>query len=245
MRVLELAAPRFRPGFWPTLVTVLGVALLVSLGTWQLRRLAWKEELIAHAEAGLSAAPAALPAEPLDYAALDFHRLAARGRYLHQHAFAYGFSALNGEPGARLVTPLALDDGRTLLVDRGWLPLVLLPPAVPAGMEPAGTVEVSGVARYHGQERAGWFQPENDPAARRWYGWDLAAMAEAVGRPILPIVLVADPAATMAGLPHVEPVTVEYRNNHLGYAITWYGLAAALVAVYVAFGLREPPRERP
>jgi surfeit locus 1 family protein len=245
MRVLELTVPRFSPRLWPTLVTLLGVALLVTLGTWQLRRLAWKQDLIAHAEAGLEAPPAVLPSEPARYEALDFRHLAVRGRFLHGQAFAYGFTAVNGEPGAHLVTPLALDADRTLLVDRGWLPLVLLPPAIPAELEVQGEVDLTGVARYRGRYERSWFQPENDPAARRWYGWDIAAMAAAVGRPLLPLVLVADPSTTVTDLPHVEPVTVDYRNNHLGYAITWYGLAAGLIAVYVAFSVSQPESERP
>src|SRR5688572_8678430 len=106
MRVLELTVPRFSPRLWPTLVTLLGVVLLVTLGTWQLRRLAWKEDLIAHAEAGLEAPPTVLPSESARYEALDFRHLAVRGRFLHGQAFAYGFTAVNGEPGAHLVTPL-------------------------------------------------------------------------------------------------------------------------------------------
>ena len=239
MRVLELPARRFRPQLWPTLVAIVGVTLLVTLGTWQLRRLAWKEDLIAHAQAGLSAPPAPLPAEPADYAALDFRRVGVRGRFLHDAAFGYGLSARNGEPGGHLITPMALVDGRTLLVDRGWLPLALLPPAVPSGLEPQSEISLAGVARYRGHYERSWFQPEDDPAARRWYGWDIGGIGEAVGRPLLPLVLVAEPSAAAADLPHVEPVSVEYRNNHLGYAVTWYGLAASLIAVYAAFSLRQ------
>ena len=69
-------------------------------------------------------------------------------------------------------------------------------------------------------------------------------MAAAVGRPLLPLVLVADPSTTVTDLPHVEPVTVDYRNNHLSYAITWYGLAAGLIDVYVAFSVSQPESDR-
>ena len=240
MRALEVGSPRFRPRLWPTLVTVLGVAILVTLGTWQLRRLAWKEELIAQAQAGLSAPPAALPTDAVDYRSFDHRRLALRGRFLHDVAFGYGFTAREGRPGGRLLTPLALADGRTLLVDRGWLPSALLPPAVPSDLQPQGEVAITGVARYRGEHRPAWFQPDNDPAARRWYGWDLAAMARATGRPLLPLVLAADPAPGAPDLPHAEPAILDYSNNHLGYALTWYGLAASLVGVYVAFSRQQP-----
>jgi surfeit locus 1 family protein len=233
---------RFRRRPWPTVLTLAGLAVLLALGTWQVRRLAWKEDLIARAEAGLAADAAPLPPGALDDpAALDFRRVSARGAYLHDSAFAFGFSARRGEPGGRLVTPLALADGRTLLVDRGWLPSALLPPAVPDGLEPRGEVAVEGVARDRSSSAGrGFFQPPDDPAGRRWYAWDLTAMGAAVGRPLLPVVLVAQPGPGSGPLPHAEPVVVDYSRNHLGYALTWYGLAAGLVAVYVAFSLQKP-----
>jgi surfeit locus 1 family protein len=235
---------RFRPRPWPTLLTLAALAVLLALGTWQLCRLAWKEDLIARAEAGLKAPAAPLPPGPLDDpAALDFRRVAARGAYLHDAAFAFGLTARAGEAGARLVTPLALADGRTLLVDRGWLPSALLPPAVPDGLEPAGEVVVEGVARDRSGGGRGPFQPADDPAGRRWYAWDLPAMAAAVGRPLLPVVLVAQPGPGGGPLPHAEPVVVDYSRNHLGYALTWYGIAAGLVAVYLAFSLQKRPSD--
>lgn len=244
----EAPGRRFRPGLWPSVAAAAAFVLLASLGTWQAQRLAWKQDLIARAEAGLAAPPAPVPSDPAsDLAALDYRRVLTRGRYLHDQAFGFGFSARGGEPGGRLVTPLLLEDGRALLVDRGWLPRALLPPNLPAGLAPEGEVEVAGVARHRAGETRPMFRPDDDPAARRWYGWDFPALAEAVGRPLLPLVLVAQPegVAEPGALPLVEPVAVDFPNNHLGYAITWYGLAAALVAVYVAFSLRKPDGPSP
>jgi surfeit locus 1 family protein len=239
---------RYRFEFWPAAFAVAGLALLVSLGTWQLQRLVWKRNLIARAEAQMMAPPEPLPPEPVEYQDLDFRRTVARGTYRHADAFGFGLSAVAGRQGGRVVTPLALYERRTLLVDRGWVPAELLPPNLPDGLEPEGEVEVRGVARYRGGEVArGPFRPDDDPAARRWYAWDMARMAEALGAPLLPVVLTAESvsAAGPGELPRAEPVRVDLDNNHLGYAITWYGLAVVLAGTYLAFSTRDPTAHGP
>jgi surfeit locus 1 family protein len=230
---------RFRP--WPTLAVLAALAVLLGLGTWQMQRLAWKTDLIAHAEAGLAAPPVTLPAAGTDLAGLDFRRVAARGAYLHDAAFAFGLSASGAEPGGRLVTPLRLDDGRVVLVDRGWLPEDLLPPGVPQGLRPSGQVTLEGVARWRGGglER-GWMLPADQPGRRRWFSWDVAAMERALGMPLLPVVLVLERSEGPAGLPQAQRVAADFRNNHLGYALTWYGLAAALLVIFVLFSSAKP-----
>ena len=87
-------------------------------------------------------------------------------------------------------------------------------------------------------------QPD-DPARRRWFGWDMPTMADAVGSPLLPIVLVAQVRPGDPPLPQPEPVSVDFPNDHLQYALTWYGLAAALAAVYLASSLRKPDGASP
>ena len=229
---------RFRPG-WPlTLATLCALAMLLALGTWQVRRLAWKTDLIAAIETRGAAAPLTVEAALADPVASEFRHASARGRYRHDLAIAMGTVAEAGELGSRLVTPLQLADGRLLLVERGWLPERLLPPGVPTDIEPAGDVEVSGVVRWHGGDRAGLFTPANQPQRRRWFWYDMPALAAELDSALEPLVLVADGTGDR-GLPRPLPVRADLPNNHLGYAITWYGLAAALLAVYVAFGLRR------
>jgi surfeit locus 1 family protein len=234
---------RFRP--WPTVATLLGVAVLLGLGTWQVQRLGWKTDLIAHAEAGLAAPPLALQAAGTDLEALDFRHVTARGTYLHDAAFAFGLSASGGEPGGRLITPLRLDDGRVVLVDRGWLPEALLPPNVPEGLRPSGQVTLEGVARWRGGPGRGWMTPADQPERRRWFGWDIAAMGRALGTPLLPVVLVLERFEGPVALPQAQRVAVDFRNNHLGYALTWYGLAAALLVIFVLSSSAKPSEPAP
>lgn len=234
---------RFRPGIGSTVATLVGIAVLIALGTWQLHRLAWKEELIATARARTAAPPIELPPDPADWPALDFRHVSATGRYLDDKSLAFGFSGYAGRPGADLVTPLALDDGRTILVDRGWVPTEMRPPASPKA--PAGTVRVTGTLRYRGEPARNIFQPADDPGGRRWFGWDVRGMAAYAGRPLLPVVVTADPVPGAPEFPRAQPVDIDFPNNHLGYVITWYGLAAALAGVYVAFSLTKPDGPAP
>ena len=98
-----------------------------------------------------------------------------------------------------------------------------------------GRTLVTGIARYRGADRPGWFTPANEPEKRIWYWYDMAALAQATGLRLLPVVVEADATPNPGGLPQGGQTRTELPNNHLQYAITWYGLAAALVAVYVAF----------
>lgn len=240
----EAGIRRFRPRLWPTLATLLGLAVLLGLGTWQLHRLAWKRDLIAVAEAGLAAPPVELPPGE-DLAAVDFRRVAVLGTYLHGAAFAFGLEASGGEPGARLVTPFRLADGRVILVDRGWLPEDLLPPNVPGGLEPEGPQPLVGVARWRAEPGRNWLTPADQAAGRRWFAWDVPAIAAATGLPVLPLVVTLERSEGPAGLPRATPVRAEFRNDHLGYAVTWYGLAAGLVGVYLLFSFTRDDERNP
>jgi surfeit locus 1 family protein len=168
---------------------------------------------------------------------VDFRRVTATGTYLHDTAFVLGISGRDGEPGGTLVTPLRLEDGRVLLVERGWVPESAFPPHTPEALEPQGPQEVSGILRWRGDARPNPFTPASDPERRQFYWHDLEGMANLVGEPLLPAVLVRTGAP--GGLPATPAVAVDYRNDHLSYAITWYSLAAILVVFYVMVGLRR------
>lgn len=242
---LAEAVPRhFRFRLWPTVMTVLGLALMLGLGTWQVERLAWKTDLIRHAEAGLAASAIDLPASA-DLASLDFRHVAARGTYIHAAAMAFGLSAVGGEPGGRLVVPMRLEDGRVVLVDRGWLPEPLLPPRTPAELQPEGVVGIDGIARWRGSGSAGWMVPSNEPEKRRWFSWDIPAMQQALGLDILPVEIVLEHTEGPADLPKAQPVTIDLPNDHLGYAITWYGLAVVLLVIYIMSSLSKPEAAEP
>ncbi|WP_426954975.1 SURF1 family protein [Muricoccus radiodurans] len=229
-----VAPPRRR--VWPAVLAALPVlAVLLTLGTWQVRRLQWKTALLETVAAAEAGPPAPLTANPPELAKLE-----ATGRFLHDRESLLGVEVRNGALGGHLVTPLVTEGLPPLLVDRGWVPLDRA--AAPVS-RPDGPVRVTGYA-LQGVAR-GLFSPADDPAGRRFYTADPEAIGTALGLPgVLPwfLVALAPDAAAPAALPEPARRLPRPNNPHLGYAITWYGLAAALVGVLAAFILSRNRR---
>lgn len=214
-----------------TAVVAVSLVILLGLGTWQVRRLQWKLDLIAAAEAAQARPPAPL-AEVLAEPDPEFRRAVVDCPALGSAPFVELQTLHEGRPGVRLISACPVGDGRTLLVDRGFVDDAVS--ARPPESADTGPVRVTGVLR-----RAG---PTNAFAAaaadgRRFLGRDVAAMAAALGATDpAPLFLMAETSSNpewAALVPAVPPPA--FSNNHLGYAITWYGLAAALVGVWLAF----------
>jgi surfeit locus 1 family protein len=226
---------------WAGLATLAGVVLLSALGFWQLKRLAWKEGLIAAADARAHAAPMATPA-PSDWVALkpaeyEYRRVAAKGVYdFSRQEFIFG--ALEdprgryGGVGYFVMTPLKLASGESIIVNRGFVPANL---KAAADKGPRGEVEVVGLMR--SSERRNVFTPTDDPAHHEFYSRDVEGLARAMQLgPHAPFVI--DAEAGPDPLPEGGETRLVFVNNHLGYAFTWFGLAATL-AVMFAFYARS------
>lgn len=221
------ARPRWRLAL---AITLAGLALTIGLGIWQVQRLAWKTGVLAaidRAEAG--------PAIPLRGDPPAFAKVRADGRFDPGHAVFYGVQVRGGQAGARLLVPLLREDAPPVLVDRGFVPLPW------SGATPQGPVSVEAYVR-PGEAR-GWFSLADDLAGRRFYTLDPAAIGRAIGLPDLaPYVLVALGPPPAPGAPVPATAMPRPPNNHLGYAVTWFGLAAALAAVFVIWWNRERRR---
>ena len=225
---------RFRPLLVPTLCLIPALALLIGLGVWQLERLQEKEALIASVEAGLSA-----PAMPLDQllksgiAGAEWRRVSISGRFLHdreQYLFAQG---PGGALGVQVITPFVLADGRVVLVDRGFVPDALRDPAQRAQGQTAGEISLTGILRV--SQHPGAFTPAPDPKARLWFVKDVPAIAKAVRLTTIPVLIDADATPNKGGWPLGGQTRVDFPNDHLQYAITWFCLAFALLAVYLVY----------
>jgi surfeit locus 1 family protein len=138
------------------------------------------------------------------------------------------------------VTPLQRGDGTVLLVDRGFVPTDRKAPETRPAGELAGPVRVTGLVRIAAEGKPSWFTPDNDPARNSWFYVDIAAMAKAAGiaGPVLPFYVAADASPNPGGLPQGGRSVTDLPNNHLQYAITWYALALALIAIYIRFARR-------
>jgi surfeit locus 1 family protein len=224
----------------PAVATLVGVVMLVALGNWQIRRLAWKEALIAAVETRSHAPPVDAPAEAewphLDPADYEYRRVRLAGAFQRDKQ-ALVFRALAdphgryGGQGYLVLTPLRLADGSLVLVDRGFVPDADKAAADDVG---GGQTSVSGLMR--ASEARNWFTPADDPAKGLWFTRDVSAIAAAEGLTrVAPFIVDADAGADPDALPEGGETLLAFPNNHLSYALTWYGLAAALIGVFVAF----------
>ena len=210
------------------LVALPVLAALLWLGTWQVGRLHWKTDLLARiaaAEAG--------PALLLGPAPEPWTKVAATGRFDHAREVRLGLEARGPVFGARLLTPLIREGAPPLLVDRGWIPTDR--PAAIA--RPEGEVRVEGFVRPG--DKPNLFSARDDAANRHVFTFDPEAVGALVGLPgLAPYGLVAlGPGGT---LPEPARNLPRPSNNHLGYAITWYGLALSLLGVFAVRARRRP-----
>ncbi len=212
---------------WPAVTTALMFALLLALGTWQMRRLAWKEGLLAEIDRAEASPPVPLPADPA-----PFTKVEASGTLRGDLAALYGVDVRDRpEPtmGAQLVEPLERPGAPTLLVDLGWIPADHGPPP----LEPNRRTVVEGYVRFG--DKPGVFSPGDQPGDRRFFTLDPAAIAAALNlADVAPYVLVAMGPAGGA-LPEPAHALPRPPNNHLQYAITWYGLAIVLLVIFASW----------
>lgn len=226
---------RFRPYPGATIAAAIALVILCGLGSWQLERLQWKLALIETVNTNLEAPPLtlgqvlALPGETAQY-----RRVTLTGRFDHgKEAYAFITSAA-GEGIYHVLTPLKLEDGRAFLIDRGAVPEKFLDPASRAAANPPGIVRITGVWRT--PDPPGAFTPPPDRALHIWYSRDVAGIAAANGLKLAaPVVIDADATPNPGGWPRGGQTVVEFRNQHLSYAVTWFGLAVCLLGVWLAF----------
>lgn len=218
---------------------VLLAATLAALGTWQIERLAWKRDLITHVDLRVHAQPVPAPAradwDRINAADDEYRRVTATGTLANdRESLVYASTVLG--PGYWVMTPLMLTDGTAILVNRGFVPTDKRDPASRREGELSGPVEITGLMRM--TEPKGSLLQSNDITADRWYSRDAAAIAQKRGlNAAAPYFIDADATANPGGLPVGGLTVIHFPNNHLLYAITWYGLAVMVLAL-LAFILR-------
>lgn len=228
----------FRPTLWLTVFVVLGVIVLLGLGTWQVQRLFWKQALIDTVTAQMAEPVVALPARIGDTVPWQYRRVSVRGTFLHDREIHLIAHDSHGRLGYDIVTPLVRENGGgTVLVNRGWVPTDNKDAATRRKGQVSGAVTVNGLVRLPWPQ--GWFVPDNDPNANVWFWGDAAGMAAAAGVEAPALFVDADDTANPGGLPIGGQTRVTFRNDHLQYALTWFALAICLAGVYVAFSRKR------
>ena len=245
-----MTAPGKRSWLGLLVPAILAFVVLIGLGTWQIQRKAWKEGLIAALHAELAAPPIALPPPAawasLDRKALEYHRVTFTAQFENAKE-ALVFAAPSNfrpdveGPGYWVFTPARLADGSRVLVNRGFVPDSRKAPASRPQGQTAGPIEIVGALRWP-QERH-WFTPNDEPANNLWFTGDPQAIAAAKGLDkgalaVAPFYVEQESPVPPGGLPKPGKLVVGLPDNHLQYALTWYGLALVLLISYLtwAFG---------
>jgi surfeit locus 1 family protein len=231
--------------------TVIAFAILVGLGFWQIERMGSKQRLLARVEAGLAAPPKPLPPESewasLKPKAYEYDKVRLTGTFLHdQELHVHGLltreSRGNAPPSTELgfyiVTPMRLQDGSVVLVNRGYVPTGRENPSTRQEGLLAGEQTIIGVMK--APQSQGWFVPDDDPAKNQWFTRDPAKMATALGLPrVAPFIVDADATPVAGGLPVGGKTIMSFPNNHLQYAITWFALALGLLGVFFVWARQQ------
>jgi len=222
------------------LLGLVAVAALTALGVWQLHRLAWKQDLIAAVDARIHADPVEA-AGPESWGAINaahdaYRRVRAEGRFLDDRATLVQAATGLGS-GYWVMTPFETGNGFTILVNRGFIPADQKQAASPAGAQ-----VVTGLLRI--TEPKGGFLQANDPAADHWHSRDVAAIAQKRGlAPVAPYFIDADATPGDPDQPVGGLTVIDFPNNHLVYALTWFALAG-MAAVGTGFVARDAWKAR-
>jgi surfeit locus 1 family protein len=229
-----------RGRYWFALFACLvGIAILMALGTWQVERLQWKEALVARIDQRIISDPIDLDALEAQFVAtgdIDYTPATVEGRFLNDGE-RYFLSTFDGQSGWNVYVPLLTEGNRLLFVNRGFVPYDRRDPATRREGQVEGPVTITGLARNAPTEEPGFFVPDNDPAGNTFFWRDVDSMAEGLAIPpgvrILPFFVDAGPGSAPGGWPVGGTTVVEIPNNHLQYAVTWYGIGLVLIVMTV------------
>ncbi|UWU14954.1 SURF1 family protein [Rhizobium sullae] len=238
MTDIEIVAARRSLPVFTGIAVLIALAILISLGTWQVERLYWKESLIADIAERRASAP--VPLADIERmlasgADIEYRPVTATGRYVNDKERHF-FATWRGRTGYYVYTPLEVAGGRYLFVNRGFVPFENKEPEKRMQGQLTGEQTVAGLARNKLPGKPSWVVPENDVAKNIFYWKDLDVMATSTGLDkanVVPFFVDADSTPNPKGLPIGGVTEVDLPNNHLQYAFTWYGLAAVLVVIVV------------
>jgi surfeit locus 1 family protein len=232
----------------PGIAALIVCAILVGLGVWQVNRLAWKEALIAEVTARIGARPVAAPGPltwpGIDLADLEYQPVTVNGKYQNNDEIhvVYALTEPKGKFGGlgdMVMTPFVTDAGWIVYVNRGFVPEAKIDPATRPGSRIEGETTVTGLLR-RTADRA-WFMPGDDSVKNEWFSRDpkLYAAAQSLPAPsVAPYLIDAKFDPSLAeGVPQGGETVIDFPNNHLGYAITWFGLALCCAGVFTAFAV--------
>jgi surfeit locus 1 family protein len=215
------------PQVVPLLFIIVATITTSGLGVWQLKRLAWKEDIVAAAVQARDLP--VLGSLPPEIDGITYRKVNLTGTFLYDKVLHMIGRQEGNFPGYFMVTPFKLeDDGRIILVNRGFSP-------VGKESRPAGEQRVEGIIRPFRDKR--YFAPANVPEKNVWFYEDVPAMSKSSGLELTPLMVevVAKVGSPKGEFPIAGKGEVLLRNDHLGYAITWFGLSLVGLVMFAFY----------
>ena len=227
---------QFKPKLIPTIFTIPALILLFSLSFWQFQRLQWKEAVIEEIKTQVNLPSIDLPKIDVlpDYL---YRNIKVAGEFIHEKELhLYGGSRqFKGENGYYILTPLKLEDGRVVLINRGWVTEKQKDSSSRPNTLLQGTVEIEGSVMQ--SEERPLYVHDNQPDNNLWFYIDLSQIKSVLNEPIEGFYILAKeiPNASPRGK-NLEP---NIRNHHLGYALTWLFSAIILLVIYIMYHQKQ------
>ncbi len=224
----------------------LGLAVLMSLGTWQVQRLHWKEALIKTIDQRIASEPISLAEVAkigFDKDAQEYQPVFVAGEFDHSSEVYFFTTAKGGASGWNVHTPLKLHDGTFVIINRGFVPFDLRDPDKRAVGLVEGPQRIEALLRFPLREKP-FGSLKNSPATKEFYWRNVSEMASVMTGKIdsyLPVILDQLETEVPGRWPKGGTTITNFPNNHLQYAATWYGLALTLLGVggYFLFSRRR------
>jgi surfeit locus 1 family protein len=233
---------------WVTLGVILITFGLLRLGVWQLDRLEQRRTTNALIASRMDAPPIELTGQALDVQASEYRTVLVTGSYDHGNEIVLRNRSRTGVPGMHILTPLRIAGSeQSVLVDRGWVPLLDATPEARARFAAPGTVTVRGLLRQPQQQIGRWGPRDQIPAGGRldaWFRADVAGIAQQLPYPLLLFYIEQLPVEGAPDLPHPQPQIELDEGPHLSYALQWFSFATILVGGYAAFVVTRSAEQR-
>ena len=219
----------FRPTLWSTIFAFIGFIFLLSLGTWQLDRLKWKNNLIAERQSYLGDKPKLFNGDIKELDGTMWRPVKVNGTYEHGKELYLAARSMRGNVGFHILTPFRLHNGKNILINRGWVPREKKDPSTRKQSSYKNSVNLIGIITPGFKK--GLFSPANDLTKNVWLYVDYNEMSSAVGMELEKFVIDAKENGK-GGFPIGSQTRIDIPNDHLQYAVTWYLLGLTLLLVW-------------
>jgi surfeit locus 1 family protein len=230
---MTLHFTRPRPIAWFFFIAAFGTC--ITLGSWQVERLKWKQGIItALAEANAKTPLTALPKDEAELATLQFRKIRLSGTWRSDLEFHIAPRYFKNQFGYHVITPLKLADDRVVMVNRGWIPGKKKDLNARPESRAKGLTTINGIVRI-GAER-NYFSPVNQPEKNIWFGRDVEKMAQSASlNNTIPAMVDVVGTQDVTQLPVPSDGTIRLKNDHLSYIITWFGIALGILVIFVVY----------